>query len=31
MVALIILYDHVNPQGAFAKNSAINVRLVHKV
>ena len=27
MVSVIILYDHVSPQGAFHKNSAINVRV----
>jgi hypothetical protein len=26
MVSTIILYDHVSPQGAFHKNSPINVR-----
>ena len=29
-VGLIILYDHVHPIGAFAKNSTIDVSLLFK-
>ena len=31
MVALVILYDHIHPTGAFAKGSLTNILLVQEI